>query len=234
MILTEQAIYDFLNCPLYYYTKHIQKIELEQPHLLKNAISYCIHFFYANLLNGKVKTYRELQTKWDSQSTYFDSKDIIKGWAQVYNVASWTEENKLIIGDVNCQYTYNFKTVSVSGNIDYVVLFGKDQIELLYFDFSDKKPNALESGRKLKYALDYYGFESLYGSPPARIRIHNVKYKEDVFLNFVKEDRARLNSCIYHVAKSIEYGLYYPREGFMCNHCTGKGYCRYFCELTSL
>lgn len=232
--LTEKAIYDFIHCSLYYYVKHVLAIAIHKENRVKAAVHQCTKYFYSNLLNGKVKTYKELQQKWDSLSNHFESKEILTGWAKMLNIASWTEENKLVIGDINCDYVYTYSTVSVSGTIDYILVYDSNKIEILYFDLGEKKPNLIEHQHKLKYALDYYGFKHLYGSPPARIRIHNVKHNEDIFLTFMDADESRLNVSIYHIAKCIEHGLYYPRENYMCDSCSGKGYCRYFSERTLL
>ena len=230
MVLTEKAFFDFLYCSLYFYCKYGLKVPLNHINALNNCIMGTIKFFYSGLLNGQVKTYKQIQSKWDALASEagLDNKQLIVGWGKVVKIIEWSKANQIIVGDVNCKYTYSSTNHTIEAQIDFVLIHKNHDIEILYFDLSDRRLNELDEHKKLKYALDYFGFEKLYGKSPTRIKIYQPKHDEEIIIQLLQDDQRRLTSVIQNVGESIKQKLYVPRETFLCNSCLAKSYCRHF------
>lgn len=230
MILNEKALYDFLYCPLYFHTKHILHVPCPEKSPLNVCIIDTIKFFYSGLLNGQVKTYKQLQNKWDifAKERELDEKQLIAGWGKIIHIVEWSKRNQIIVGDVNCKYTYCLNAYTVEGQIDFILVHKNHDIEILYFDLSDKRLNGLEEHHKIKYALDYFGFERLYHKAPNRIKIYQPRYDEELIIMPLQDDKLRLESVLLNTCECIKQKLFVPRETFLCNSCAGKNFCRHF------
>lgn len=232
MKLTEQQLFDYIHCPAKYHIKYIMKIDIADPISLTKLLNTIARYFYLNLFNGKVPTYDELRKKWDSlcelYPSYMDNKKVLAGWGQIIKFAQWAEREKLIVGDVETKYMFLVDNIQFTGNIETITLKPNKDIELLTTSFSDKNLDKVDIDMKLKYTMDYVGFKTLYGVEPNGIKIHSVKYDNDLFTNRTEPDIIRLKDTIVNVSKSIEQGIYYPRESSFCSSCTARQYCKYW------
>lgn len=230
MILTEKAFFDYLHCPLYFHSKYALKVPLDKSSTVAQCIIQTIKFFYLGLLEGQVKTYKQLQNKWDALTSDLElnSTQLIKGWGKVVRIVEWSKTNQIIVADVNCKYNYASASHVLEGQIDFILVYPNHEIEILYFDLTDKKLDSLNEHKKLKYALDYFGFESAYGKKPDRIRICQPHSNTEIALHLLESDKKRLLSVIENTGESIKQKLYIPREGYMCISCEAKTYCRFY------
>lgn len=230
MNLTEKAFFDYLHCPLYFYSKYALKAPLEKNTTVSQCVIQTIKFFYLGLLEGNIKSYKQLQNKWDAltSSLELNSTQLIKGWGKIVRIVEWSKTNQIIVADVNCKYSYGSVNHIVDGQIEFILVYPNHEIEVLYFDLTDKKLDSLNEHKKLKYALDYYGFESIYGKKPNRIKIYQPHSDTEIAIQLLESDKKRLSSVIENVGESIKQKLYIPREGYMCISCEAKTYCRFY------
>ena len=232
MKLTEQQLFDYIHCPAKYHIKYVMKIDVAEPISITKLLNTISRYFYLKLFNGSVPTYDEVRKKWDSlcetHSSYMDNKKALNGWGQIIKFVQWAEREKLIVGDVETKYMIPIDTVQFYGSIDTTLVKPSKEIELLTTSFSDRNLDRTDIEMKLKHTMDYVGFKALYGQAPNGIKIHSVKYDQDVFTNRTEPDIIRLRDTIKNVSKSIEQGIYYPRESSFCSSCTARQYCKYW------
>lgn len=234
MKLTEKAFYDYLHCPLYFYCKYALKVPLSRQRPLADCIQNTIKYFYLGLLEGQVKTYKQIQNKWDTlaKEAHLTEKELIAGWGKVVRIVEWSKTQKIIVGDLNCSYHFTNAHHILEGQIDYILIYPNHEIELLYFELSDKKLTELEVHKKLKYAFDYFGFEKIYNQKPHRIKIYQPRYDEELVIPLLESDKKRAASVLYNVGESITQKLYVPREGYLCHQCQAENYCRFYSNET--
>lgn len=232
MKLTEQQLFDYIHCPAKYHIKYVMKIDIAEPISVNKLLNTMARYFYLQLFNGKVPTFDELRKKWDSlcdtYSHYMDNKKVLAGWGQVVKFAQWAEREKIIVGDVEAKYMFPVDTVQFYGNIDTILVKPNKDIDLLTTSFSERNIDKTDIDMKLKHTMEYVGFKALYGVEPNGIKIHSVKYDQDLFTNRTEPDIIRLRDTIKNVSKSIEQGIYYPRESSFCSSCTARQYCKYW------
>lgn len=230
MEITESELFTYIECPVYYQIQHIRK-QISPKKTLKQMIEQVVQYFFVNLLNGKVKTYKELQLKWDKlckEATSLSSQDIIKGWGTILKVVEYAQNEKLIVGDVACTYRLPVGTHQIVGQVPIVLVFPDKHIELLYFDYGEKHLDENNLKHFTKYTLDYYGFENVYGVTPTYIKIHQVKYNEDCLLVKSIDDWQRLQATLNGVCKCITEKIYFPRETLFCKSCPAHYFCGYW------
>ena len=232
MKLTERQLFEYIYCPAKYHIKYIMNIDIAEPISMQKLLNTMSRYFFLNLFNGKVPTYDELRKKWDSlcelHSGYMDNKKVLSGWGQIIKFAQWAEREKLIVGDVETKYMFMVDNIQFSGNIETTLVKPTKEIELLTTSFSDRNLDREEIDMKLKHTMDYVGFKGLYGTAPNGIKIHSVKYDQDLFTNRTEPDIIRLKDTIKNVSKSIEDRIFYPRESSFCISCTARQYCKYW------
>ena len=230
MKLTEQQLFDYIHCPTKYHIKYVMKINLIEKPTMQHHLDTITRYFFLNLLNGKVCTYNDIKKKWDSicEKHNFDANKCLNGWGLIMKLLQWAERERICIGDVGANYMIPVGTHQLHGTINTILVKPSKQIELLTTSFSEKNLDKTEIDMKLKYTMDALGFKTLYGVEPTGIKIHSVKYDQDVFTNRTEPDIIRLKDTITNVANSIEQGIYYPRESAFCSTCNAKQYCRYW------
>jgi hypothetical protein len=230
--ITEQQMFDYIFCPARYHIKYIMNVGVQEPVTMQKMLSKVSKYFFMNLLNGKVCTYKELKSKWDSICTqypnYFDPKKNITGWGHIVNFVQWAAEQKIIIGDIDQSYRLYIDGVELVGNIETILVNTKKQFELLYINFNDKDPDQIDIDQKLKYSLDAFAFKSMYKQEIDGIKIHSAKSNRDYLTYRTIPDMERLTATITNVAKGIQNNIFYPRESHLCSSCTSRELCRFW------
>lgn len=230
MRLTEQQMFEYINCPAKYHIKHIMGINIDEHMSLQKLLNTMSRYFFINLLNGKVLTYDDLKKKWDSlcdqHSHFIDNKKALAGWGSIVQFAQWAERERIIIGDVEAEYNIPVGNVLFVGNIEAITVKQDRTIELLTVSFSEKHIDKSFTEMRLKHLMDYVGFKTLYRTEPDGIRVHSVKFGEDIRLYKTKDEVKRFEDTVLGVANSIRQEIFYPRESNFCLSCTARDYCK--------
>lgn len=230
MQITESELFAYIECPVYYQIQY-ERQQITAKKTLKKLIEQVVQYFFVNLLNGKVKTYKELQIKWDKlckDMPQLTHQEVIKGWGTIIKIVEYAQNEKLIVGDVACTYRLPVGTHQIVGQIPIVLVFPDKHIELLYFDYGEKHLDKDNLIHLTKYSLDYFGFKSVYEIEPQYVKIHQVKYNEDVLLTKSIEDWQRLQAALSGVCKCLEQKIYFPRETLFCKSCPAHYFCGYW------
>lgn len=231
MKLTEQQLFDYSYCPVKYYLKYKTKLIAPEEVTVNKLLTQVAKFFYNNVMNGKIPTLRQMQTKLDSlceaNKDIISSKKAVEMWGQVYNFYNWACDKKVAVIDTDIKYALNIGEHIIEGTMNPVALTPNKQLEVLIANFSSKIPDQLEVDSKLKYTLDTMAFNNANKDMKINAtRIHLVRHNKDIVTTRNANDYERLKSTVNNIAKSIQNELYYPRETYMCNTCNYRNYCR--------
>lgn len=235
MVLSEQQLYDYIRCPVYYDMKYNRRIPLVEPVSMQMLLNKAGKFFYVNLMNGKVPRLSELKHKWDSiceKNTFFvDAKRNLDGISQLTKLLRWAAAQKILVADVDSPYRILYKTadsfVELTGRIDAIVHLAQNYFEILVTDYSSRLPDQTLLDMKLKHTLDCFAFQTVYAPNALRgVRVHHVKTDRDFKLTRSATDFERLRTTVLRVAQSIHEKVFYPRESVLCSGCAAKDYCR--------
>lgn len=232
MVLNEQDFHQYMMCPTKYHIDKNTKLTVAEEPSMQKLLMQVANYFFLQLLNGKVPTIKQLQTKWDSvceaNQNYIDSKKNINGWSLILKLVRWAEEEQIIIGDVNTPFSLIIDGHQFNGIIPAVLIKPNKQIIILDLSFSEKMPDKLDIDTKLKYSIYMEGFKSIYGRYPDFINVHSVKYNQDIITMRGPEDYARMRSAIKNICLGIQHNIFYPRETIMCRTCSVREYCKYW------
>ncbi len=232
MKLTEQQLFDYIYCPVKYDIKYNKRIDITDLITMPMLVNAVVQYFFSNLVNGKVMTYEQLKKKWDNicekHEDIMDSKKAIAGWATIVKVTQWAEQQKLIVGDVNVNYSFPVNDIVFCGTIDAITVTRDKKTELLTVNLGEKTLDKSMIDMKLKHTMDYIGFKTIYGVYPDGIKNHSVKYDQDLLTLRSETDIIRLKDTISSVGQGIDKGIFYPRESFYCSSCSAKSYCKYW------
>lgn len=231
MKITEQQFFDYMHCPALFEMKHIKGIPLEEAVSVPKLLNKVAKYFYLNLLNGKICTTSELKKKWDSicqeQGERINNKKAMEGISLIMKLYNWAADERAVVLDIDTPYTIRVEDTELVGNLGTILAAPNNKYELLETEFSSRLPDQTLIDMKLKYTLEAYAFNKVYNKFIDGVRVHSVKHAKDFQTSRADGDFQRLETAIKNVGKSIEAGLYYPREG-MCSTCPAKGYCKYW------
>lgn len=232
MDVTEQQLFDFINCPVLYDIKHNKQLPLEESVGFQDIMRKVSRFFYLKLSLGEVPSLAELKRKLDTAfkpyAGVIDDKLLIKAMQYLVKLYEWAKEEQLVVVDIDSPYAITSGHHKLEGISGIFVAGKNDRDELLITSFSDKLPQEDLNTLKLKYTIDAYAYRLKYGKDIGGIRIHSVKYNKDLFTYRKNSDYERLFSTIRSVGVSLEQDLYYTRDYFGCANCPARNLCKYW------
>ena len=233
IVLTEQQLYDYMNCPLLYYLKYRSKINIPEHITMHRHIITVMKYFLNRLHEGTISTLKELQRKWDgickNEKNGIDRKHNIAGWEKIVKFAQWAQKNQIAVGDVNVPYSINVQNVTLKGNIEQILVNPNTRkIELFFPNFTEKEFTQYSLDTNLKYTIDAYAFRQLFKDSVNGIHIYSAKLDKDYYTYRNDKDFAKLKTTIYNIGNSIQNNYFYGRESVLCESCPGKAYCKYW------
>lgn len=231
--ISEQQFYDYMDCPVLYALRNINKINIPYHKTQHKLITQVMKYFLTRLYNGIIPTFKELQRKWNTicleNKDIIDEKKNISGWQKIVTFATWAQDNKIAVGGVSIPYVINVQNVVMQGNIDQILVDPETKkVELFYPNFTDRECDEYSIQTYLKYTIDAYAFNELYKQPVDGIHIYSAKSNKNYYTYRGEQDFKRLTSSIYNIGNAIAGKYFYPRENIMCSSCPGKIYCRYW------
>lgn len=229
--ITENQMFDYMHCPVKYDIKYNQKIPISEQESMSKHLTKIANFFYLNLLNKKIVSNSDLKKRLDliaKENDIQDHKKIMDAISQIMKFSLWAENERLVVLDTNSQYSIQVDDVILKGNIGTIVSARNNRLSLLIADFSSKIPEQAIIDLSLKNTIDAYAFMKMNKQNIDSINVHSVKHNKD-FVSFRNDgDFARMQESIKSIGKSIELGLYYPRESHLCPSCSAKDFCKYW------
>ena len=230
MKLTDQQMFDYMNCPAYFDIKWGKGIAVEETVSTSKLLEKISKFFYLNLFNQRLLTTHELKKKWDSLCTqhadYMDQKKCIEGMGSILKFYQWAHGEQLIPIDVDTPFKVVVNGFEIGGQLGTILATAGEKYELIITDFSSKAIDTWLIDMKLAITLHAYAFHRMYNRGLDGIRVRSVKYAKDFYTTRNDDDFLRLEKTIDSVGRGITEGIYYPRESFMCLSCPAKQYCK--------
>lgn len=232
MDMTEEQLFDFINCPVLYDIKRNKQLPLEESVGFQDIMRKVSRFFYLKLSLGEVPTLAELKRKLDiafkPYEGIIDEKILIKAMQYLSRLYDWAETKKLVVVDMDSPYAITADAHKLEGVMGVIIAGQNGRDELLITNFSERLPQEDLNTLKLKYTIDAYAYRLKYGKDLGGIRIHSVKYNKDLLTYRKNTDYERLFSTIKSVGASIEQDLYYTRDYFGCATCPARNLCKYW------
>lgn len=228
--ITETQLFDWMNCPALFEMKYVKQLPITaKKQTVSTLLGKVSSYFYIQLLNGKVCSLAELKRKWDSiaETHSLSQKEVLEGMHEIAKFGNWMGHEQPIVLDINTPYTIVIGNVEIQGNL-LPVFKKEDGVELVHTDFSKRIPDQRLVDLKLKYTLDAFVYQELYGKPVNGIRVHSVKNDKDLRTTRMQPDFDRLISTVTGIGKAIEAGAYYTRENLLCGSCPALQYCGFW------
>lgn len=232
MDVTEQQLFDYLQCPVYYDITVNKKLPSEQPVQLSDLLMKVTRFFYLQLSLGEVPTLATLKRKWDMvfqpYQEILGEKKAIEGLQLLMKLYDWAKETKLVVIDIDSPYAITSGKNKLEGVMGVIVAGKNGRDELLVTSFSPRMSHEDLDALKLKYTIDSYAYRLKYGKDLSGIRIHHVKHGKDSLTFRKNSDYERLFGTINGVCKSLENNIYYVRDHYGCAICPVNNLCKYW------
>lgn len=228
--ITENQLFDYIKCPAFYDMKYNKKLPIVESESMSKLLSKVSKYFYLNLLNQKICSAHELKNKWSSVCEgdgNLQPKKVMEGASLILKLLNWAHSEEPVVLDLDTPYKLSIGEVEVLGQTGTILGLDKDKYELMVTDFSNRMPEQAIIDMKLKYTLDAYSFAKVHRKHLSGIKVRSIKNAANFYTSRSEVDFMRLEKTIESVGKSIELGLFYPREG-MCSSCNAKGYCKYW------
>lgn len=230
--LTEQKLFDYINCPCKYDLKYNMNIVIQEDITINSLLKQVSNYFYMYVLNNlKTPTLNMLTNKFESLfKSYvdiFSAKQYSESLFLLRNFYNWACSSQIAVIDSGIKYVISHNGIILEGIMNPIAINKDKRLEFLLMNFSSRSPEQLEIDTKLKYSIDMLAFnDSNKDHSVQATKIHNVKSGKDLITTRNSNDFERLYSSIEGVAKGIENNIYYPRESHMCTMCAYRHYCR--------
>lgn len=228
-VLSEQQIYDYIDCPIKYAIMHQDKLPIPEHVTMGVLLTRIANAFCLSLLNGVVQEPAWLKKKWDMYARkykrFMSDKRILTGIQQLHSFWKYCQRTELQIVDIQTAFAIKFPSVEVRGALGAIALKNK-KLELFIPDFDPKVPDQTTLDLKLKYTMHCYAFRYIYRRELSGIHIAHIKTGNDYYTTRTRDDYYRLETIVESVARAIRQRIYYPRENVLCPNCKIKDLCK--------
>lgn len=232
--LTEDQLFDYLFCPVYYGIRFNSKIKVERAVTMPKLVQRVINAFCMKLMNGEVMRMDIMKRKWDmlckENPIVMTPEKIREGYSHLNRFYLWAAKNELRIATMGDPYVIRQKIgadyLEYHGSLGLVMVNQHNQPENLKFWFATRLPDQADLDLALKTTLDHVGFQSLYKTPLLGTRVHHLrKDKEFYTVREPKIAEERVLSVTRNVFKAIKNNIWYPHETLMCQTCQVRDFC---------
>ena len=228
----------FLQCPLKYYFRYKQGLEVRPNSSLTmgRSVHKAIEGFYKEKIKGKKADIKELFSFFwfeDSKETDFkkeenpgDLKD-----EGVRLVEKYAEEiaPKVQPKEVEKEFELKFENVpyTLKGIIDLI----EEDGTIVDHKCSKRSPNQADIDRDIQLSAYQIGYKSLYGKDPNGLRYdYVVRNKTPKTVQCETErsqrDLDRFLKLLGHVSKAIDQDIYFPNHSMLCSCCSYGDLCK--------
>jgi CRISPR/Cas system-associated exonuclease Cas4 (RecB family) len=255
MELHVDELHAYLNCPLKYRFKHVNKIEVKKGKgaLFKEALHKTIFSFYFALMGERLMTGKQMKDKWASvwgemrgerqelDEFLFESsngkekknkndKYNIQGFEMVHNFHHYNKDNPGVPIAVNLEYRVPIGGVTLVGNFELIrekvdKITQKRFIEIVDFKTGVEQTDPFLVNTDINLTIASYAFRNLFQSKEDRMTYHYLKTGKEIYTKRTEKDYKRLEAIVSGVAKGIRDEQFYPRQSFMCKTCELKDIC---------
>lgn len=238
---THREILDFMNCPLKYKFKHINKVETKEKsarETFSETLHKTIQYFY-NVIKDeqKIPSNAELRDYWgDLWLNDLDTEKILynttneksrltrKGYSYLQTFYQNHKYNPGIPIGVNVDYAINLGNYSISGNIELIrVKDGK--VQLVYFSTSQYKPSEFQILNDISYTLTSYAYRQMFKEKENELICYHLATGKEIILYRNHKDVEKVLTTIDNIYNTIKDNRYWQRMSYLCSQCPYQDYC---------
>lgn len=235
--ITEDQLFDYLYCPIYYQLKYKHaRFLVDRPPTMNRLLNQIVRGFCIKLRDGIVEPLPVLRRRWDmlckKYPSYLNNQRIREGIADLNKVYNWAYANELRIANVGSNYTLLARDgqdeITYHGTLGIIIANHNNIPENLVFDFSKTVQDQALLDLKLKTTFEHIGFYALYNNKLtlAGTRIHNVKHGKDSYTTRdIMSELPRIKKIIINVFRAIQNEIWYPHETPLCKSCNVRDFC---------
>jgi len=241
MEFTHQGLLDFMNCPLKYKFKHINKLEIAEKssrELFRESIHDTIKYFYKTIMEeDRIPKNEELRSYWgDIWLEGVDIKDILynnKNERSIFTkrgyslIQKFYQHNKYNPGTpigVDVDYNINLDKYNIKGNIE-LIRSKNNRIEIIYFSTSRYLPSEFQNNNDLSYTLSSYAYRQIFNLKEDGLINYHLKTNKEISLNRSSQDIEKVMSTIDNIYSTIKQELFWQRMDYLCKQCPYQDYC---------
>lgn len=233
--LTEDQLFDYLFCPVYYGIRFNSKIKVERAVTMPKLVQRVINAFCMKLMNGEVMRMDIMKRKWDMLCKEYPivmtPENIREGYGHLNRFYRWAAKNELRIATMDTPYIIRQQLdeknyLEYRGSLGLVMVNKYDKPENLKFWYATRLPDQADLDLALKTTLDHVGFQTLYNMPLIGTRIHHLRKDKDFYtVRDYPSAKERVLTVTKNVFKSIKNNIWYPHEGPLCQTCQVRDFC---------
>lgn len=239
--LSFNEITDFINCPLYYKFKYIDKLRAKNKGIkdfFKKTIHKTIHYFFNIIKDEKrIPSDTELRNYWgDLWFADLDTEKIIygnsseksrltkKGYELLQKFYRSQKGNPGIPVDINLKYNINFNKYNILGNIELIREIN-NKIQVVYFSTATYALDEFRQKNDVGYTLSVYAFREIFKRKEDQLVSFHLKTCKEIYLHRDRKNIEKVLSSINNIYKIIENDLWYWRDSYLCKQCEYQEHC---------
>lgn len=246
MILSSDALFTYIDCPLKYALKYNAKAVPEgvsaNEAFSKTIHSVIYHFWYKIMNEGKASDL-DLKNKWESM--WFESNGITKddiiygrkrdktdlGYKGLGYLQAFFRQVKYNTGVPICidkEFMAPIGDHYVTGNLELVREVGNGAgkiIEIIDYKTGRSLPDEKLVERDLALTLQSYAFRHMFQAKEQKLTYFYLRHARPLETMRGPSHYRRLTETVNSVAKCIEDQIFYPRQTYTCIGCGYKKYC---------
>lgn len=245
MRISLREIVDYVRCPLKYKFTHIDQIPVsgDGEEYYKEYLKLSIFYYYFCQLENRTGNFESILKKWES---LWFSKDMTESFEEEYlkkksndAVVVLTNFYKKMAGEkvtpiaVNFPYEAIFQgdeNIHVTGNTDLIRVVNdktkQRETQIVSFSTSVRVLDNFAFKSDLGITLASYTFRNTFKTKEDKIKVINIKQKNDNITTRSGGDFVRLEKIVRNICRGIKSGVFYPNSNVMnCTYCKHKLFC---------
>lgn len=233
---------DYIQCPLYFHFKHLNGLDDDKLSFrLSSSLHELFYCFFFQVMDNKIMSVDEILEKWnqiwfkgiDPVEFIFNprTEEMDTGYKAVPLIQTFYDEYAYIPGAplvINQEATIQIEGHEIVGTIELVreMQEGAQRlVELVDFKTGTQVPTKWNVENDLAVTFQSIAFRELFGAKEHRILYHFLRSNRMFHTTRGRDSYDRFNAIVRNVCRSIERGLFYPRQTFMCTQCNFAAYC---------
>ena len=255
MELNIQEIYDYLNCPLKYRFRYINKIEVEETKsvLFNKYIHKMAYFFFYSVMNERIPTMKQMKDKWasfwkefyeqpsvtefllkerplDSKARKEIDRHHLIGYEMIHSFYRKYQDNPGIPIAVDHEFRVPISGINVTGKFELIREAIDNQTSSRFIEIVDFKTGTTEADpffirNDLSMSIASYAFQNTFNASEDRLVYIYLKSGQEIHTHRGENDIKRMQATVEGVADGIARRKFYPRQSFMCKTCPFKSVC---------
>jgi CRISPR/Cas system-associated exonuclease Cas4 (RecB family) len=141
------------------------------------------------------------------------------GWGMLHTFYRNNRDNPGYPLLINQQYTLPIGEHFLTGKINLARTTDDDKVQLIIIDSRKHSPTPFELANDLGTTLQYHAFLRMFSIQDAEILYYFIRRNEFIPVTRNQRDIDRALAIVSNIMRSIEQGIYFPRQTGYCSGC---------------